>query len=290
MDIYFAGLAKNCKNNLSKNLNFILNLTNKYSHKHNIYVYIFENDSVDGTKNLLNSFVDWRELSVFTEDGLTTRIENRIKRISYCREFLLNKILSKKDKMFIYIPLDLDLDLFGDEGVENFYEKINKVIKDESVDAIFPFSVPRYYDIHALRAKNWNERDGWELVKKYSKYILVGKFFLKYMLIYRKQKKLSSFNEKSIKVDSAFGGIGIYKTNKNNIDSLSYSNDFYNDECEHVFFNKNFSNKYIDKDWKIISPSEHIEYHNNRLPKKILYILNSLIRDIKNLFTFLVKN
>ena len=79
--------------------------------------------------------------------------------------------------MFIYIPLDLDLDLFGDEGVENFYEKINKVIKDESVDAIFPFSVPRYYDIHALRAKNWNERDGWELVKKYSKYILVGKFF-----------------------------------------------------------------------------------------------------------------
>ena len=41
---------------------------------------------------------------------------------------------------------------------------------------------------------------------------------------------------------------------------------------------------------KIISPSEHIEYHNNRLPKKILYILNSLIRDIKNLFTFLVKN
>ena len=75
MDIYFAGLAKNCKNNLSKNLNFILNLTNKYSHKHNIYVYIFENDSVDGTKNLLNSFVDWRELSVFTEDGLTARIE-----------------------------------------------------------------------------------------------------------------------------------------------------------------------------------------------------------------------
>ena len=34
------------------------------------------------------------------------------------------------------------------------------------------------------------------------------------------------------------------------------------------FFNKNFSNKYIDKDWKIISPSEHIEYHNNRLPKR----------------------
>ena len=69
---------------------------------------------------------------------------------------------------------------------------------------------------------------------------MVGKFFLKYMLIYRKQKKLSSFNEKSIKVDSAFGGIGIYKTNKNNIDSFLYSNDFYNDECEHVFLMKHY--------------------------------------------------
>ena len=53
--------------------------------------------------------------------------------------------------MFIYIPLDLDLDLFGDEGVENFYEKI-KLLKMK-VDAIFPFSVPRYYDIHALEQK-----------------------------------------------------------------------------------------------------------------------------------------
>ena len=63
------------------------------------------------------------------------------------------------------------------------------------------------------------------------------------MLIYRKQKKLSSLMKK-YKVDSAFGGIGIYKTNKNNIDSLSYSNDFYNDECEHVFLIKLFKQIY----------------------------------------------
>ena len=37
MDIYFAGLPKIVKT-IYKNLNFILNLTNKYSHKHNIYV------------------------------------------------------------------------------------------------------------------------------------------------------------------------------------------------------------------------------------------------------------
>ena len=289
MNIYFAGLAKNCKDNLSKNLNFILNFTNEYSDKDNIYVYIFENDSVDGTKNLLNSSKDWKELSVFTEDGLTVRIKNRIKRISYCREFLLNKILSKKDKEFIYISLDLDLDLFINESIQNFYKRINKVSEKENIDAIFPFSIPRYYDIHALRAKKWNEKDSWKLEKKYNKYILVGKFFLKYILIYRKQKKVDNFSEEKIQVDSAFGGIGIYKINKDNIGSLSYFNDSLNDECEHVFFNKNFSNKYIDIDWKITSPNEHIEYHSNKLPKKILYILNSLIKDIKNLFTFLIK-
>ena len=67
------------------------------------------------------------------------------------------------------------------------------------------------------------------------------------MLIYRKQKKLSSFNEKSIKVDSAFGGIGIYKTNKNNIDSYPIQTIFIMMNVNMFFLIKTFQTNILIK-------------------------------------------
>lgn len=289
MNIYFAGLAKNCKNSLSKNLTFILDFIDKYSVNNNIHIYIFENDSIDGTKDFLKKVKKHKELSVFTEDGLSERIKNRIQRIAYCREFIIHHIIKKNDEEYIYIPLDFDLDLFTFETTESFFEKINLLHKKDTIDVLFPFSIPRYYDIHALRAGEWNKRDSWKVEKKISKYVPIGKFLLRYLLVYKKQKKIGSFSEQKIKVESAFGGIGIYKVSKYISRTLTYINDSFEEECEHVYFNKNFANKFIDLNWKIVSPTEHIEYHNNNFIGKFLYISNSLLNDIKNLYSFLIK-
>ena len=121
-------------------------------------------------------------------------------------------------------------------------------------------------------------------INSINKYLPIGKFFTRYFFIYRKQKK---YNKKltEIKVESAFGGIGIYKVNKDLFKNLEYSIDlkFGNTSCEHIKFNSFFKNKIIYPLWIIPSPLEHIEFKLISFNNKIKYIFKTIIGDIKNI-------
>ena len=102
----------------------------------------------------------------------------------------------------------------------------------------------------------------------------------------RKIKKDSEW----IEVNSAFGGIGIYKYEdiKNNFYDLTPSKSEYEYECEHV----NFNNRIIENGGRLfINPgfiNSKYNEHNKRLKKRFLYLdklrrFNTLRKDPFNL-------
>ena len=283
-EVIFAGLAKNCIKTLQINLKFIEKFKKDFPEL-NLSVLIMESDSVDGTKEFLkNTNLDW--VHSFNEDKLDEKFKYRTEKIAYCRNHLFGVIRKQKSSNIIYIPVDFDIELFKFLDAVSFFNLLEKFSNNQNIEALFPYSHPYYYDIHALRANNWNTNSPWESVKKINKFVPIGKFFTRYFLIYKKQKK-HTHREKLLKVQSAFGGIGLYKVNEDVLNaSYGIENSLGNNSCEHVQFNKYFVNKFIDSSWIIPSPREHIEFKLLKIHNKIFYIISSLFSDIKNLINF----
>tara|TARA_B100000965_G_scaffold367409_1_gene353354 strand:+ start:115 stop:978 length:864 start_codon:yes stop_codon:yes gene_type:complete len=283
-EVIFAGLAKNCLKTLQINLKFIENFKKDFP-EINLSVLIMESDSVDGTKEFLkNTNLDW--IHSFNKDKLDEEFKYRTEKIAYCRNYLFGVIRKQKPTDFIYIPIDFDIELFQFLDTVSFFNLLEKFLNKQNIDALFPYGYPYYYDIHALRAYNWNTKSPWESVKKINKFVPIGKFFTRYFMIYKKQKKYTD-QDKLLRVMSAFGGIGLYKVNENVLNATyGIEKNLGNNSCEHVQFNDYFDNKFIDSSWIIPSPNEHIEFKLLKIHNKIFYIINSLFSDLKNLIRF----
>lgn len=279
MKLVFSGPVKNCEKNLRQNLEYILNLT-EYSNEISIKIYVIEGDSIDSTKKILNDFCKYQNMEIFHEDGLMSKIPNRVERIAHCRNFLLEKISASKIDFDIYIPLDLDVDLFKFIKPNELISKLESFKINESVDAIFPYSRPYYYDLAALRAENWINEDVWIKFNRLSKKIKIGKIFLRIFLIFNNQKKPPKKNQ-LIPVESAFGGIGIYKFRKINFKSINYGTTPKDLSADHIVFNTGFKNKFIDTNWYVLAPHEHIEFKTLSLINKLKYIYKELSIELK---------
>ena len=132
---------------------------------------------------------------------------------------------------------------------------LNKSLTRESVKSCFQrldWSVVAanqdgpYYDIFALRHQYWNNVDCWQMYK----YMLIlhpkrFKFIWDAALWNAVYSKMIKIDKKSdwIQVDSAFGGIAIYKSNF--IRDARYAGLTENglEVCEHVSLNKSISQK-----------------------------------------------
>jgi hypothetical protein len=280
--IFFCGITKNCINHIQSNLNFIENFLLETKFKTNI-IFV-DSDSIDGTKNTLSLFSKKHKNVVYKDlDGLEDQYSNRIERILISR----NKCLEIMDSIngvenTIYIPLDLDIDLFKYLNVEKFENLIDYCIQKDIPNGLFPFSEPYYYDIFALRASNWVNYNAQFWVKRMKKSLKIGSFFYNYVLIFRHQISLSRYKEKESKINSAFGGAGIYKI-KNNYLKYELSKEYPEDVSEHVQFNSQFAELEIIKDWIIQAPLEHLEFRLLGWKDKIKYFIKTIKFDIKNL-------
>jgi hypothetical protein len=283
-NLVFAGLAKDCLPSLQKNLDFISKF-NAELPGYNLRFIVVESDSTDGTKEYLEN-VNFDFLEIITADNLDKKFKYRTERIANCRNMILDKLKNEKSNQdLIYIPIDLDIEIFEYQDIHDFHFQLNDFIENKLYDAYFPFNFPYYYDIHALRSKGWNSHNPWEKIKKINKFIFIGKFFVRYFYVYRIQKKYNTKKE-LINVESAFGGIGFYKLNNSLLEIVNYEIeiDLGNTSCEHLKFNSFFRNKAVVSRWKVPSPKEHVEYKLLSFKEKSLYILTSIRSDLKNLF------
>jgi hypothetical protein len=249
--VIIVGCVKNSEKflpNVFQNLEKITDLYNESA-----FIFI-ENDSIDRTKDLLKVWgetkVNFRLLSM---DGLDEFEKNRTVRLEIARNAYINAI--KNDLKFNeydhMIVIDMD-----DRGAypldaKEIYKALSYLNSEFNTAAVFANQSVKYYDLWALRHPQLCPFDFWhEVLDK----ALEGKEDQDaFNSVYKNIIKRIPVDSFPIQVESAFGGLGIYKLkyvlgNKSRYIGHEYKyfmgdgvgfNNFQT--CEHVSFHHGIS-------------------------------------------------
>lgn len=236
-DLSFAvvGLANNCEKSLRAE---IYRIKKALANAKSITWLIVESDSSDQTVIELKELQS--EISNFTFatlGKLSTDFPRRTERISHCRNYYAEQIRSHKAFSAIDFVIVADLDnlntLLNQAALESCWKR-----KDWDMCAANQNGP--YYDIWALRHKDWCAEDCWAQYKFLSTYSLDLQQNLN-TSVYSKMLKIP-IDAEWIAVDSAFGGFAVYK--KSAFDHCEYSgiNDAGEEFCEHTHFHRILKN------------------------------------------------
>lgn len=281
--IYLAGLARDCEDAIAPNLEALIRIADLRDNCQCL-VFLLENDSKDRTGELLfdlsEKFADRIKLWQFP--GLSSAKPGRIDRLAWCRNFLLEQIRQAvvDPAASLYVPIDLDDQILASLDPASFWRAVDRFEAD-GINGLFPISRPYYYDLLALRVPGWVEADHQELVA--ASRPSLGWFRSLQQFVFAKQLPISSFAADTlIPVDSAFGGMGMYRflaiaTSRYQVVWL----DRYF-ECEHVSFNQGISSLYIDTGFVVQAPVGHLAYqlmgYWQRLGFRLICALKDLVR------------
>ena len=234
--ILIVGIVRNGAQTLRSEIEA---LRTSFSHFKSVTFYIVESDSEDNTVEVLTSLK--KQISNFdykTLGNVREKIQERIRRISFCRNTYVEYVHANKDKFDYVVVADLD-------GVNTLLnsEKVLSCWSRSDWDVCTANQVGPYYDIYALRAKEWSERDCWNEARAlYSSGMNPVKAWVRAI-----QKKQILIPEDSdwIEVKSAFGGLAIYSikaflVGKYDVISASESR-----VSEHVPFHEEICSKHM---------------------------------------------
>jgi len=207
--IIFAGAVQNCSKYLPAVFRNIENIS-KYASE-TAYIFI-ENDSVDSTKIDIQNFgLNKVNFNLINLDGLnqlgirTLRLE--MIRNTYIEIIKENKILRTFDFLVV-----MDMDEWGtyEVSINSLSKAIDFLRSEDSRAAVFANQIGGYYDLWALRNKKLCPGDVWEEVLDYSQKNAVSDEEA-FSQTYAKRIITIQPDDDPIEVDSAFGGLGIYK-------------------------------------------------------------------------------
>jgi len=172
-----------------------------------IHCFVVESDSSDDTvkkleelRSLINNF------SYVSAGKLTGQYPRRTDRIALCRNLIIDAVMSKSE--FADIDYIAMADLDGMNGLVTPEKIIDCWEADENWDVITANQQGPYYDIWALRHPNWCPVDCWQHKKSLEE--LIGDKAAENLAVTSRQPVLSP-QLGLIEVDSAFGGLAIYK-------------------------------------------------------------------------------
>ena len=242
-------IASTIKNE-SKNLkNYFKTLDKLIINYKDYFIILVISDSNDNSLMLCKNYLSNKNGKIIIKNF--KKKLDRIKKLEISRNEYLYLIKKKYFNFDFLIVMDVD-----NVNTNLDVNQLERSLKKKNWNAIFPSQRFFYYDIFALRIKkilNFN------FIEKISEDILQNKknhnikiYFKKNLFNYFFLNKFS--NKRYISVESAFGGLAVYKINK--ILKFKYSSS-NGKECEHVYFNKKINLKYghlfIDK--KLINSS-----------------------------------
>lgn len=203
-NILVTGLARNSEGLLSTEIKKIkIQLLVFFSE---VKFLVIESDSSDNTvgelKKIKTTTPDFEFISL---GMLEKKYPNRIQRLTKCRNAYVNEIRKNDNYKSIDYVAVFDFDIRNNRL--NF-KPLNFWLGQENWAAIFANQTGNYYDIYALRKEGWNEND---CLVEYRKLLVdLPSNLAKNEAIWKKMIKIP-IDAKPIKVQSAFGGLGIYK-------------------------------------------------------------------------------
>jgi len=209
-----GGVVRNCEKALKNDVLYLQNALINHPHKQWLLI---ESDSEDKTVEVLRELEGMVENFHFISLGtLRNRIPERTKRIAYCRNKYLEEFES--DPMYQGFDYVLAADFDG----------VNTCITEKAIDSCWENSDwdvatanqwGPYYDVFALRHPLWSPNNCWE-VQRFLAEQGFDEDHSKYIGVYSRMVQVPEQGP-WIEVDSAFGGLAIYKREK--IAGLRYS-------------------------------------------------------------------
>lgn len=247
-----AILARDCELSLKRNIPLVESIGDKFK---DYCVYVVENNSVDHTVDLLNSWaennrhvtVNSQDYSFFSNDR-TGSGATRIERMAFVRNQYIDHFSNADEKYDYLVVLDIDVELIFPDAVE-------KAVVNAPADAVGILANGRFYTEIGNRLKWGKYYDNYAFLPKGSEYMDLTYEEVRLNNDYV-QKNIA--NRKYLECDSAFGGIGIYDY-KSAI-KCRYStiankrSDYYTNVCEHILFHKeirDYGKLYISSDLEL---------------------------------------
>ena len=254
-EIIIVGLVRNLGHILYENVASIVNL-NLYCPK--LHFFLYENDSTDDTVSILQKCkkdfpnfayqTDSLNLKSFDHKNIDSTKDlkslERTQNLAKHRNICLNYVKEYFPNSDFTIVMDMDFQKFSMDGLLNSFGWLYNNYADALVGNSFEFK-----KIFSSNSQNlWNydcwayRGSWWEDLQKYTNHYEYDPMF--WFGVWQ-----PPVGSEPIQVNSAFGGIGIYKTKQ----YITVKYDGY--DCEHVCLHKNLKYKYPD--YKLcINPSQ----------------------------------
>ena len=230
--IVFLGLARDCAPYLPRLLGWIEDFAAGLED----WAYVFlENDSHDDTASLLRAFDEkHRRGIVETLPALEQKLKLRTERLAWLRNRALDHVWN--DPRLSALPFALILDM--DEMIGVFPKhRLQQHIADwpASHAALFANRTRCYYDVWALRHAERSPDDCWARVRQRPRWM--PEFVAVYLFVRMRQKPWPP-GARFIEVESAFGGLGLYRLAL--IEGCRYRglDGEGREVCEHVAFHR----------------------------------------------------
>ena len=233
--ILIAGVVRNCADTLEKE---IKSLGDAFGEIFQIQWLLIESDSQDNTihvlKGIEKSVQNFRSHSL---GSLESKLEKRTERIAFCQNVYIEEIRGNS------LYSNLDYVVVADfDGVNSHLTKeaVLSCFEHDFWDVCTANQSGGYYDIWALRHPLWSPVDCWEQHRCLSHFMRSPTSeesdHLAYASIYSKMIYIPE-NINWIEVQSAFGGLAIYKgkiiSEANYIGITAFGGEI----CEHVPLN-----------------------------------------------------
>lgn len=199
-----TGLARDCGRHIAQEILRIEKHALKIFTE--VKFFIVESDSIDNTAAVLAQMSKQKCNVQFLSLGkLSTKIPGRIDRLRYCRNQYVSFIRQrpKEDKPDFVVVVDYDI-----KNRTLDLSPLPNLISENWWGGLFVNQKGPYYDIYALRKKGWVEDDCFKTYRELA--LKMPTKEAKKKAIWSQMRRISK-DEELIEVDSAFGGLGVYR-------------------------------------------------------------------------------
>jgi glycosyltransferase involved in cell wall biosynthesis len=283
-EVVILGLCRNVSAELE---NDVRRLQDSFQDFSKIHFRFVESDSTDSTLEVLRALqIKLPNFNFVTLGNLQEQIPERVARICYCRNVCLD--ILKDDPLLADCAYVVVSDL---DGVNTLLTRsaITSCWTRNDWDACMANQAAPYYDIYALRHPIWSPDDCWHYESKLRSEGM-NPLSARQKAIYSRMITIDPSSE-WIPVDSAFGGLAIYK--RELFDNVRYSSILPNGDhvCEHVTLHQQMTERgaklyinpsLINLGWNTHSASKKFGKRFKRGVKLVLWKLIPMLR--KRLF------
>jgi hypothetical protein len=224
-----VGLARNCGRQIVGEVEII---NRAFAASNNTKWLIIESDSDDDTLGRIEFLKSRLDLNCISLGRLCDRFPKRTERIASCRNAYVKEIRENKTYANIDYVVVADLDGVNSQLTSSAVQTCWQL--GSEWDACFANQSAPYYDIWALRQPSWNPIDCFRQ-ETFFRNAGLDEFQCRYLSVISKMIRIPPASD-PIKVQSAFGGLGIYRREFFSEGSYLGIDENGFEVCEHVHF------------------------------------------------------